>query len=200
MTQSGKSLLVKSLVRSTRPKGIHSIIFDPTAAGEGYGLNGWEGRVFSDFDRFARCVWASRGCLVIIDEAGDAFTEHRAAARPIITRGRHRGHVCCLIAQRHKLMDKTARDQCSKLYLFTVNRDDAAELALDWNEQALADAYHLPPLHYIALDRHSIPVRGVVRIPGSISGGNARVWKSRGMAGGLTRPCRPNPQPERSAP
>ena len=119
--------------------------------------------VYNDFEHFEMVFWKSRGCFVIIDEAGEVFDEHRQQARRMITRGRHNGHVVMLIAQRFTLLDKTARDQASQIYTFTVDPDDAKEMARRWNCPELATAHQLPQFHYIQLSRHGQPTRGRVR-------------------------------------
>lgn len=168
MTESGKSLWAKALSLSTSKRGIEAIIFDPRADRGGRNVEGWTGHVYTDFARFSGVFWASSGCLAIIDEAFDVYSEAdtKKDAIKMLTRGRHRGHCVVLLAQRWKLLNKTARDQCSRLVCFTVNREDAAELSLDFNCDCLADAHRQPKLHFVSLELHGQPVRGIVPLPG----------------------------------
>lgn len=84
-------------------------------------------------------------------------------------RGRHNGHVIALVAQRHKRLDKTAREQCSELFAFVVDRDDAADLAIDWNDDALLKLPHLRPLEYIHKRRHRPATFARVSFPQGIA-------------------------------
>lgn len=74
------------------------------------------------------------------------------------------GHVCILIAQRWVGFDKTAREQCSRLYTFQVGPKDCEVLAEDWIDSTLLNAAKLPKFHYYRIDRMGKAVRGVVKI------------------------------------
>ena len=170
-TESGKTLYTRALTHQLHGRGVSSIIFDPKAHGKGWNLRGWRGLVFSDFPAYVDAFWASRSCFAVVDEAGDAFMEYRDLAIPLLTRGRDfdprggGGHTVCMIAQRAVLMNKTARSQAGQLVLFNVHRDDAEDLAADWNAPALLDAQALPQFHYLALVRFGQVSRGVVQLP-----------------------------------
>ncbi len=71
----------------------------------------------------------------------------------MLTRGRHQGHSVALIAQRHKMLDLSARDQCGMLFAFLVGADDARDLSEDWADPELRRACELSPLHYYAKRR-----------------------------------------------
>lgn len=162
---TGKTQTAKRLVSNTR---LNCLVYDPTAPRTGWGQPGWDGAfTCNEFEPFEAAFWKSRGCLVVIDEAADVFRDYRSRARPMLTRGRHvidggGGHVCMILAQRHRDLDKSARDQCSALFAFQVDRDDSEDLANDWNCDALRGLYKLPPLHYVHLVRHGQPTRGVL--------------------------------------
>lgn len=161
---TGKTSIAKRLASATT----NTLVYDPLAPGSAWNVAGWSGLVFNDFDLFEAAFWRSRGCFVVIDEAADVFAEKKNQARPMLTRGRHvinggGGHVCMLIAQRHRDLNKSARDQCSGLFAFCVDRYDAEDLAADWNCDALKELPNLPPLHYVHLVRHREPTRGVVQ-------------------------------------
>lgn len=171
-TMSGKSLLCKSLSRTVTEQGRPVLVFDPLSPVSGSNVGGWCGYVLNDFDRFEAAFWASTGCFVVIDEAADVFREHRRQAIPMLTRGRHvqvgggGGHVVALIAQRHLILERTARDQCGTLYAFNVGAKDSAELAEDWGEDELRGCHLLPQFHYIRKVRLQPPTRGVIHPPG----------------------------------
>lgn len=161
-TLSGKTTIAKQLSTKLRGLSIPVLVHDPTSFAQGPSKNGWNADfVFNNFADFREAFWRSTGCYVVIDEASDIFDNERNEARRMLQQGRHRGHVCALIAQRHKRLDKTAREQCSELYAFVVDREDAADLAMDWNDDALLSLPDMPPLHYIQKRRHEPSVRGV---------------------------------------
>lgn len=90
----------------------------------------------------------------------------------MLTRGRHvdpatggGGHAVCIIAQRHRLLDKTARDQATTLFAFVVDPVDSKALAEDWNCPTLADCHALRPLTYYHVERHQAATLGRVAIP-----------------------------------
>ncbi|OHB80713.1 MAG: hypothetical protein A2V98_04865 [Planctomycetes bacterium RBG_16_64_12] len=157
MTRTGKTHLAKALVSAITKTGRGVIVYDPTLVGDGRDLDGWSGLVYSDWQRFGTSFWRSRGCFVVIDEAPDAFRDHRSEAIKMILRGRHRGHTCAMIAQRHILMDKSARNQASQLFAFRVNPDDSEALAMDWNCAELRGCHQLRPRWYYRLAMHGTP-------------------------------------------
>lgn len=175
-TLTGKSTVAKRQAAAVVRSGRGVIVHDPTAPVEGWGGGGWPkgAWVCQGFESFNRVFWRSRACLAIIDEAGEVFGEkHKFDGRLWLTRGRHHNpltggglHTCLLITQRHVMVDKTARLQCSVLYAFASGVDDAEHLASDWRCPALADARSpfylaaLKPLHYVYLRRHGSPMLG----------------------------------------
>ena len=164
MTRTGKTTLARALASSIS-RSRHVLIYDPTQSANGHNVGGWPGLVCADWEMFRESFWASRNCFVIIDEAPTAFREHGKEATPMILRGRHQGHVCAMLSQRHVLMDKSARGQASQLFAFTVDPDDSDELARDWNCPALRNCYQLPPHSYISLSLHGKPRLGRTKKP-----------------------------------
>jgi len=157
-TRSGKSHLAKALTAAISKTGKSVIVHDPTAAQGGRNVNGWTGAIVCpDFDSFEAAFWQSRNCLVVIDEAPEVFAEQRNRARRMILRGRHLGHVVLMIAQRHTLMDKSARNQANHLWAFVVDPYDSEELAREWNCDALRQCHTLRPRQFIELPRHGDP-------------------------------------------
>lgn len=168
-TLSGKTAYARRLVAgSTR---IKSLVYDPTTYQTGQGVAGWASNAFvlNTWEAFHQAATRSRGCLLVIDEAASVSMEHRDDLRVLLTRGRHinpatggGGHVVAMLSQRHRVIDKTCRDQCSALVAFNVNAKDAQDLAEDWNCPALHRLPQLPPLHYLSLTRHERPRAGIL--------------------------------------
>lgn len=147
-TECGKTTLAKRLSGTASSNGTPCIIFDPKAWSIGPNASGWSGLVTRDWSHFREVFWASRGCLVFIDEARRVFIDHREQATLMLTEGRHNGHSVALIAQRHKMLELDARDQCGALFAFLVGAADARELAEDWADDSLRGCCGLPLLDY----------------------------------------------------
>ena len=166
---SGKSTVIRRLADRVRKHGRPVIVFDPEVRHAGKGRNGWTGcYVTGDFDHFDRLFWANQGCLTVIDEAADVceHNPHRKLLRRMLRFGRHvvdgvGGHTVAMIAQRHVMMDKSARTQCLILYAFAVDPDDADDLARTWLCPQLATL--LPTLRvgqYVYLEKFGTPKLG----------------------------------------
>jgi ABC-type dipeptide/oligopeptide/nickel transport system ATPase component len=161
---SGKSSLVREICANVKGTGVGVLVFDPTQLRSGKSVDGWPADyVFNEWEPFKAHVWESRGCYVVIDEAPEACEIDGAGVRSMLMRGRHLGHVFALCGQRYKRLDKTARDQCGKLFAFMMAEDDAAELAKDWADPALANLNTKPKFHYTHKIRGEIAVEGVTK-------------------------------------
>ncbi len=135
MTESGKTTLAKQLCAKYRRSGIETIVLDP--------LNdpGWQaGFQTTSSDEFNAVVRQSRQCAVFIDESGETIGRYNDDMFWLATRARHYGHNCHFITQRIVQLNKTVRDQCAKLFLFCVSKDDAKALSNGWNNDTLLKA------------------------------------------------------------
>ncbi len=164
-------MLARTLARQSSQRGRPVIVWDPNAPNAGPNAAGWSAEFVTPcWDTFKSIFWQSRGCLAIVDEAPDVFEKDRNNARMMLRRGRHvvnggGGHVVALLGVRYVGLDKTAREQCSRLYAFNQSRDDGEMIAREWNCDPLKEVYRLPKFHYITLDRMGEPRAGVVKIP-----------------------------------
>lgn len=148
MTESGKTTLAKRLADMYKARGISVIVLDPL------GDPGWNADYkTSDVDEFLQTFWASRGCAVFIDEAGEAVGQFDKVMHRTATKGRHWGHSCHYLSQRGTQIARTVRDQCSHLFLFTTALDDSKTHANEWNKQELRNANTLPQGHYFHATR-----------------------------------------------
>jgi hypothetical protein len=155
MTLSGKSTLGKRLVKEYRAQKIKTGVLDALGDPE------WHADFqTSDPDEFLRMVWQSRQCAFFIDEAGEAVGHYNGAMRSTATRGRHWGHRFHYMSQRGAQIDRTVRDQCSSLFLFTTALEDCKIHANEWNKPELRTAHTLPQGHYFYTDRFSPLQRG----------------------------------------
>jgi hypothetical protein len=134
MTESGKSTLGKQLSRDYKKAGIGVLVLDPFMSTD------WHADIVtSDPDHFLNVVWDSQSCAVFIDEAADSVGRYDDAMRQTATRGRHWGHNMHYLSQRGQDLAKTVRDQCSKIFLFSLSLDDRKILAREFNEPRLLE-------------------------------------------------------------
>jgi len=159
-TMCGKSHLVKKgLVREARRRGRAVLVFDPLMSKD-WGAD-W---VTDDMGKFLARARSSSGCLLVIDEAGEACTmrkEHDAAVW-LATRSRHNGHRCIFIAQRGALIRPTFRQNCATLFLFGCYTDEAELWARELVEPGLCAAPDLPRFEYLCKTRFAPLARGKV--------------------------------------
>lgn len=148
MTESGKTTLAKKLAAYYKGKGVGVLVLDPLSD------PAWNADFQStDPDEFARVFWASRRCAVFIDEAGESVGRYDKTMLTTATRGRHWGHAVHYISQRGTLINRTVRDQCSHLFLFTTAFEDSKVHASEWNKNDLKTANLLPQGHYFHCTR-----------------------------------------------
>ncbi len=105
---------------------------------------GWEADYITDDpEKYLIFVKANRGCQLFIDESGESIGRYAKDMMFLATRSRHFGHVATFIGQRAQMIDRNVRDQCSRLFLFSVSRKDAETFAEDWVDDGLHKAYEL---------------------------------------------------------
>ena len=139
MTESGKTTLAKQLVQTYKAGGIKTIVLDPLHDPKWYADYQTD-----DPENFLTTLWSSRSCAVFIDEAGDMVGRYDDVMIKTATRGRHWGHSLHYLSQRGTLLNRTVRDQCSHIFLFTSSFEDCKIHANEWNKPALKDGYLLP--------------------------------------------------------
>lgn len=93
-----------------------------------------------DINKFDKAVFSNQSCEIIIDESGEMVGKYAGDMMRLATRSRHFGHCLTLISQRAQMIDKNMRDQCSTLYCFSQNFDDAKLLARSFNDDKLSNA------------------------------------------------------------
>lgn len=157
MTQSGKSTLAKTLIKSYKARGIKCLVLDPIADPD------WS-RVGVDFstddgEKFLQVVFNSRKCAIFVDESGEAIGRYAGQMMVLGTRSRHYGHNAHFIAQRAVDLSKTIRDQCANLFCFRVSKKDAETLADEYANDALLGASLLQKGEFIKCGRFSPAVK-----------------------------------------
>ena len=112
--------------------------------------------VTDDMAKFLARAKASTGCLLIVDEAGEACTmrkEHDAAGW-LATRSRHNGHRVVFIAQRGVLIRPTFRENIDTLFLFGCFPDEAEMWARNMMDRGILNAPALERFHYFCKSRY----------------------------------------------
>lgn len=154
-TESGKSILNKRLSKWYKSNGIGVIVLDimrdPDWAAD-YLTDDAE-----DFLEFVKNPRKCLQCALFIDEAGSSLDKYAKAFEWLTTQSRHHGHICHLITQRAPQVSLTTRSQCSTLYAFNIDGDDAKAYKKAFNEPALLKCPDLPQGHCIKKQRFKPP-------------------------------------------
>lgn len=141
-TGSGKTTLALALARRYHDEGYPVLVLDPILdpRWRAVGDDVW---TTADTSEFVSAADSSRGCLLVVDEAGELMGRDRAAL-PLVrqaTRGRHRGHLLILISQGLTSIHHSARAQCSSYALFSLTPTEAAKAE---SETGVAECAALP--------------------------------------------------------
>ena len=140
---SGKSNLCKSWASAQD----NVIVFDPLKS------TGWpiHALKFSDPEKFLQSMVTAESAHVYIDEAMVLWEYDYKRANKILYNRRHQGLLVYVIGQRATMILPHARNQCSKVFAFKQNLNDAQSLAGDYNPEVI-ECNRLPKGEFIAAD------------------------------------------------
>lgn len=128
---SGKSNLAKRFATDQYNEGNSIIIYDPLKS------SGWPSgenvAKFADPEKFLTYLETAQESFVYIDEAKTLWDYDIKRANKVVYTRRHQGLLIFLIAQRAKMVQPNARDQCSRVFAFKQSIDDAKELAAEFD-------------------------------------------------------------------
>ena len=156
MTMSGKSLALKSFIIRFRNQGIKSIVLDPLCDPE------FDADFQTDNEiEFIDMVYASRKCLVIVDEAGEAGKFNNAISK-LATKGRHWGHTCVFASQKATQMNPLVRDQWGAIMMFTSGRKSGELMSEEFNCPDLKKCTELAKGEYMYKGRFTPMRRGSI--------------------------------------
>lgn len=143
-TQSGKSTLAKELVNSICDKTKRRlIVLDPFTSKD------WNADFLTDNKQdFLNVVKNNKNCELVIDECGQTIGRYAKEMMMLATSSRHYGHRSTFITQRANQLDLNMRDQCSKLYIFSISKNDAKSLAEQFVDDELLNAYELEQFNF----------------------------------------------------
>lgn len=132
MTESGKTTLLKKLAKLHIDQGYSILVLTPI-------FEEWpEGTLlFTDQDEFLEVFWASKSCVVIIDEGKRTAARFNTAVEETATTGRHWGHSCYYAAQGASMISPDIRKNCTQLFAFIQGQKDSDTLAEDWAQPEL---------------------------------------------------------------
>lgn len=112
-SMSGKTTLAKALSRQYwLSHKVKSLVLDPH-------LEAWgdQAIVTAEEERFWQIVWASRNCIVIVEEAAATINRERELV-PVFTRLRHNDHRLIVVGHSGADLLPVMRQQIDTLYLF----------------------------------------------------------------------------------
>jgi hypothetical protein len=155
MTESGKSTLAKKLAAHYRANGVKVGVLDPLCD-PSWNADFQTNKVADFLDVF----WQSEKCAFFVDEAAESVGRYDDVMISTATRGRHWGHRVHYISQRGALLNRTVRDQCPHLFLFTTALSDCKILAAEYNKPGLLGACDLPKGNYFHCGRFTPLARG----------------------------------------
>jgi len=144
MSESGKTTLARNLAKVYKSQGWCVIVLDPLKDPQ------WQADfITADQDEFLEVFWASRKCMVFIDEGGKSVGQYEKAMQECFTTGRHWGHSCHLIAHKGTQLAPVVRDQCRYLFLFCSSIKEGKLLADEFNKPELQECNKLLQGEYI---------------------------------------------------
>lgn len=141
-SETGKSLLAKSIARDLESKGLRVTVFDPV-------LSVWSEKAevteaeSEFFVLLSDAHAAGYKQAVFVDEADTLLSIAHKQNHWLLTRGRHYGLMVHVITQRPALVAPTVRGMCNQLFLFRSSKDDAKLLAQDFAHDGLLTAPEL---------------------------------------------------------
>lgn len=156
-TTSGKTALAKQLSAAYKARGIESIVLDP--------LNdpGWTCAFQTrDPEEFLRVAKDSEQCALFVDEGGQSIGRWSGHLQWLGTMARHWGHRSHFLCQRPTQIDRNIRDQCIRLFLFSVSEYDAKTISDDFGWRELRNANELAKLEYYACGRFEKPEKRIL--------------------------------------
>lgn len=148
MSGCGKTYLARQMAAQATATGRPVIVLDPKGTR-------WDGAqlVETDPHRFLSIAKASRGCLVVIDEAGVGLDRNDRDFDWFATMSREWGHNCVFLTQRAAQVHPNIRENCYKLALFKCSAAAARTWAEEFAQEELARATSLERFVFYWADR-----------------------------------------------
>jgi len=127
---SGKSWLAKRFAADAERRGERVVVYDPLKS------VGWPASAvkYSDAEKFLDALPDIQSAHVFVDEAKTLWNIDERRADVLLYQKRHDGILVYVIAQRTKMVPPNARNQCSKIFAFKQQTEDAKILAAEYDE------------------------------------------------------------------
>lgn len=156
---SGKTTLAIALSKEYfRAQKIKSVVLDPHC--EQWGE---QATVLSDEKQFWQVVWASKRCLIIVEEAAATIRRERTLV-PVFTRLRHNNHLLLVVG--HSGMDllPVMRQQLDELYLFRQPEQACKVWAETFCQKELFGAMELQQYEFLQTRMYGSPRKCKLRL------------------------------------
>lgn len=156
----GKTTLVRELSREYwRKNQIKSLILDP------HGEEWHNGAIVTaDEEKFWEQVWASRNCLIVVEEAAATIRRERDLV-PVFTRMRHLQHKLIVVGHSGADLLPVMRQQFDTLYLFRQPESSAKVWAEVFTDKTLLKSVELKQYEFIQAEMFKTPVRRILQFP-----------------------------------
>lgn len=144
---TGKSNLAKYFAKMAEINGEQVIVYDPLKS------QNWPktAEKFASPELFLSAIPSIQSAHVFIDEAKTLWDYDYKRADTILYHRRHQGLLSYVIAQRTRMVPPNARNQCSRIYAFKQQKQDAEILAGEYDEMLLMTT-KLKPGEFIVSD------------------------------------------------
>jgi hypothetical protein len=149
-TMSGKTTLVRSMIREARRAGRAALVCDPNGE-PGWGAD-W---VTADPHALLAKARASAGCLIVLEEGASYLTNTREAMplRWFVQRSRHLGHKVVWTSTKGTTVPPIYRNNVGGVALFGCAPAEAENWADEFNDAGLLKAVALPRYQYLWKER-----------------------------------------------
>jgi len=161
-SETGKSLLAKSIARDMEKRNIAVTVYDPL-------VSEWSPESFVSDDEVKFFVEIDKTYkeglkqAVFVDEADTLLSIAHKHNHWLLTRGRHYAIMPHVITQRPALVAPTVRGMCNQLFVFRTSKEDAKLLASDFAHDGILEAPTLNQgefLHCYWKDRQKVVDKG----------------------------------------
>lgn len=152
---TGKSKLAKHLAQKAAAQGQDVIVYDPLKS------SGWpsSAKKFASAKKFFDYIRTAQNAHVFCDEAATLWADDYKQADRLLYNRRHQGLLVYLIAQRATMIRPNGRNQCSTVFSFRQQLDDAQTLAAEYHP-AMMDVMRLEDtFFYMVRGMQVIPMR-----------------------------------------
>lgn len=141
--QSGKTTLVKAMVKALAKEGFKSMAIDPN--GEDWGP---DTEVFTNPELFFAEAWKRERMILVIEEATETINRDKGLTS-LFTRIRHRGHKLIVVGHSGTNLLPIMREQIHFLHLFRQSPQAAALWAETFADERIMEATTLAQYEFL---------------------------------------------------